>query len=352
MLGLKDDEHTRLAFASESHVCYRSGKAKPISVEHQRQFCLEKEHSSCPIFLNAGVQRVKPARQVVPVMQKPVNVSGPILAEVVGTDVGEDKTPRQDILAPLASNRFAHLWEFAGVTIFILILLAGWWLFNNRDLFFPNHTPVQASIVITPSPSPVVTNTEVFFPNSALVAELTANPILTGTPDASITPTPTSSPTSTNTSTHTPLPTSSPTAIICQAPYGWVTYSVRFGETLAYFANYFNINTDSLIEANCLEASSISAGQTIFLPWTPYPPTRTPTLTSTNTAIPPTLISTRTPTATLTMIPSNTATLTLIPSTATDLPTPTEIPFTPTDTEEPLPTLTHEFPPTRTPSNT
>ncbi len=357
MLGLKDDEHTRLAFASESHACYRSGKARAISVEHQRQFCLEKEHTSCPIFLNAGVQRVKPARQVPAVVQKPENTFEPILTEDAGSDIGENETPYKDILGHLADKRYAHLWEIAGVTIFILILVAGWWLFNNRDLFFPNHTPVQASIVTTTVPSPTVTVTEVFFPNSELVAELTANPIVTGTSGTLITPSLTASPTSTNTATHTPTPTFSATSIICQAPYGWVSHTVRFGETLAYFANYFNISTNSLMEANCLEDSFISTGQTLFLPWTPYPPSRTPTRTSTNTALPSNPVNTRTPTATLTAIPSNTPTFTVIPATTTDLPVPTEITPTPTNTEELLPTQTAtpfptlELPPTITPSD-
>lgn len=366
LLGLKDDEHTRLSFASESHACYRTGKAKAISVDHQRQFCLEKEHISCPIFLNAGVQGVKSAKKIPVRVQKPEGSLQPILAENSKLGIHEDEAPEKSFISSLASKRYASLWEVAGVIIFLMLVLVGWWLFNNRDLFFPNQTPVQASIVKTSSPSPTATNIEAFFPNSEMVAELTAHPLVTDESGAliSLLPTKSSTPTASATSTKTAIATPSATAsampLVCSPPYGWVNYTVRFGESLAYFANYFNVSVDTLLTANCLENSFITAGQNLFLPWTPFPPTRTPTRTSTNTSEPGNPLSTQTPTATWTRTstPSNTATFTSIPPTSTELPTATQIPPTATGTDQPDPTQTGtptpilELPLMNTPSNT
>lgn len=370
MLGLRDDEHTRLAFASESHACYRTGKPKNISVEHQRQFCLEKEHTSCPIFLNAGVKSRKPFtnHSALPIIPDITKVTDPPVSPVPLEDVTLDAgIPEKPYPMPLAARKYAHLWEISGVVIFLIFILVGWWLFNNRDLFFPNNTPVQASIVNTAVPSPTRTNTDVFFPDGALVAELTANPVVQSTKDQLLTPTPT--PTSTPSVTPTPSPTSStfpsltitPTPQICTAPNGWVLYTVRFGETLSYFANYFGYSIESLMTANCLESEIIVAGQQIYLPWTPYPPTRTPTRTRTSTATNASSASTstRTPTPTSTLSPTATFTYTVLPNTLTPTQTFTTIPPSPTFTDTPNPTSTFtntpsptfSFPPTATPGS-
>ncbi len=376
LLGLKDDEQSRLGFASESHACYRTGKAKPISNEHQRQYCLEKEHITCPIFLNAGQKQPRSISSFLPkpqhappvlAKQAPVTqipeapaLEPEIPALVLPLEQVEDYLP---VYEPKKSPRFAHIWEIVGVLIFGLIILAGWWLFNNRDLFFPNHTPVQASIVNTVQPSVTVTATEIFVPNSAHVLALTTTPIATDTagtptaPSVTVTASGTSTRTTTNTASPSPSTTFSrtpvPSATSCGLPNGWSIYTVVYGDTFIYLANYFNTTVNALLTANCLSSTMLFPGQQLFLPGTLVPRTRTPTpsRTPTRTNIPPTRTPTRTPTPTFTdsPTPSFTPSNTPIPPTNTPTDTPTNTSVPPTDTPTPLPTNTPTDEPTPTP---
>jgi len=378
-LGLKDDDQSRLAFASESHACYRSGKGKPISIAHQREFCLEKEHITCPIFINAGLVPPKSAPVIAPKFKE---TDQSIISENAHAE--EIREEPDEILEELPDSeqdiqpRFEHIWEIAGVAIFVIILLVGWWLFNNRDLFFPNHTPVQAFIAKTIEISPKVTSTEIFVPNAAHVLALTTTPIVTDTSGVVVTPslmvlpsvtvtvtvtrtrTFTVSPTPSTTTSRTPTPVQSSTT--CGLTNGWTTYTIVAGDTLFYFANLFNTTVDAIMQANCLTDTTIYPGQSIFLPGIPRSSTATftPTPTraqaqSTNTRTPTrtfTATFTHTPLPTLTTTPSNTPTPTNIPPTAT--PTPTNIPPTatptPTETFTPLPPTDTPFPSTSTPT--
>jgi len=384
LLGLKDDEQSRLAFASESHACYRTGKPKPISVEHQRQYCLEKEHITCPIFLNANQ---KPHRSISSFLTKPQSTPATTLQNeknVLTPETVAKESENSELVLPLEnvtdylpidepkkSSRFAHVWEFVGVLIFGLIIFAGWWLFNNRDLFFPNHTPVQAFIITTIHPTASATATEIFIPNSAHVLALTTTPIVTDTTITPLTPSPsvTASETSTLTSTITSTPSPSttfsrtpvPSATTCSLPNGWSIYTVVYGDTFIYLANYFNTTVDALLAANCLSSTMLFPGQQLFLPGIPVPATRTstPTRTPTRTAIPATRTPTRTPTPTHTFTatftftfsptPSFTPTNSPIPPTSTPTDTPTITSVPPTDTPTPLPTETPTEVPTPTP---
>lgn len=360
MLGLKDDEHTHLAYASSSHVCYRTRKPTNVSIEHQMQFCLEREHINCPIFLNGGVQPgkiQKPLKSVaVPVAIPAARIE--IEPETVAENALEAQNEENAFLPYLFSPRFARIWEITGVVIFLIVLLTAWWLFSNRDLFFPNHTPVQASIASTPKPTATATSTEIFLPDRALVAQLTSNPIVTDEAGSIITLT--STPSLTPSSTATPTISATMTATLtlaatelsCVAPYGWVLYTVRFGESLVYFANYFNVTIDYLMEANCTQSSILVAGQQLYLPWTPYPATKTPTRTATRTqsVSNPTATRTSTPTATFTSTQTSAPTYTSTPSPTTTSPMPTDTPF-PTPTEFPS-TPTVPAIPTQTPTET
>ncbi len=349
MLGLKDDEHTHLAYTSLSHVCYRTRSPSKVSLEHQKQYCMEKEHVNCPIFLNGGIQQgriQKPFKAGVAEVATKVEVAPEPVEEITGLPQDEEKPFRTILFSP----RLARVWEITGVMIFLMILLAAWWLFSNRDLFFPNHTPVQASIATTSIPTAIITNTEIFLPNKAMVAQLTTNPIVTDDAGLIIT--------LTNTPTNTPSPTTSPTytatptttvalettsSFICTTPNGWVVYSVRIGESFAYYANYFNTTIEYLLEANCMQSNILVAGQQIYLPWTPYAATNTPTRTATRTQV---IIH---PSATRTFTPSPTFT-----STHTTEPTfsatPTTIPPTSAATDTPFPAPTSTPVPTDSPT--
>lgn len=80
-----------------------------------------------------------------------------------------------------------------------------------------------------------------------------------------------------------PAPTQAPTQTIqatptvCRPPYGWVTYFVRPGDTLARLAAAVQMPPGSLLAANCLSSSYLYPGQTLALPYYPavYYPTAT-----------------------------------------------------------------------------
>jgi LysM repeat protein len=151
-----------------------------------------------------------------------------------------------------------------------------------------------------------------------------------------------------------------PTPTVCRTPYGWVTYTVRPGDTLAGLGAAVGMTAWSLQTANCLPSAYIYSGQSLYLPYYPqiYPTatwgptatymvfaTRTPTLVYTTPAPtntwPPTLTASPTPWVTPTVeTPTETVPL---PPTATETPVPP-----PTATEPPPPTATPLPPPTNT----
>ncbi|MBP6471554.1 MAG: LysM peptidoglycan-binding domain-containing protein [Chloroflexi bacterium] len=158
------------------------------------------------------------------------------------------------------------------------------------------------------------------------------------------------------------LPVRPPTAVPCGPPYWWVQVRVRPGDTLFQLALRHGTTVYAIMQANCLNSTSLAAGRLLFLPplaATPVRPfpTFTPTATATATASPTasataTAVFTATSTATASPTAVFTTTLTATPSaTATDTiplstPTPTSTPGqtppanTPTATATPLPANT------------
>jgi LysM repeat protein len=121
-----------------------------------------------------------------------------------------------------------------------------------------------------------------------------------------------------------------PSPAACGPPAGWVTYTVRPGDTLAALSRAYNVSVDQLRQANCLPASNlIVAGQRLYVPFTQVDPTAV--ILPTDTPLP-------TPSETLPLTP----TFTPLPPTVTPL-TPTVTPEAPTATLEP-PTATLELP--------
>lgn len=153
-----------------------------------------------------------------------------------------------------------------------------------------------------------------------------------------------------------PMATATTIIVPCGAPYGWVRYTVRAGDTLFSLARAYGVTVPKLQNANCLGSSTyIQAGKQIYVPniptRTPYP-SATPTASQTNapsstplpasqtatpTNLPPT--STATATASKTALPTGTATAT---ASKTAFPTATA---TATKTNTPVPSLTFTFTP-------
>ena len=221
LLGLKDDEHTNFSYASSFHLCYRTGKAKPIGIEHQKEFCLLKEHTRCPIFLygtmdpsaikKTTVDRKIPVANPLPVISESVKVPGKILSRTY--------------------------WDLLGVFLFAIIFFAGWWAYKNRDQIMRPDPPVQASVIQGTQEKPTPEPTEIFFANPELVRELTANPVpvdgenLTGNGG--------------NLFEETPSP--SPTSTICKLPDGWIVYITLAGDTLDQLALDSGLSVNQLL---------------------------------------------------------------------------------------------------------
>jgi len=133
-----------------------------------------------------------------------------------------------------------------------------------------------------------------------------------------------------------PLPTS--TFIPCGAPLSWGYYTVIPGDTLYRISLLYRVTVQELMQANCLNTTSIKVGQSLRVPHV-----------ATSTSVP-----TNIPLPTLTEVPSLTPSL---PAPTTEVPPPTEIPPTDTATtipatDIPLPTELPVETATSIPSNT
>jgi LysM repeat protein len=131
-------------------------------------------------------------------------------------------------------------------------------------------------------------------------------------------------------------PATSAPSVSCGPPAGWVTLTIKSGDTLFSLAQAYGVTVGQLQIANCLGSSTIIvAGKSLFVPnvsvtntpLTSPTPTRTKTPTPSNT---PT--TTNTPTLTPTFTPSPSYTPSLTPS---ETPIPSD---TSTPTETPTPT--------------
>jgi LysM repeat protein len=139
-----------------------------------------------------------------------------------------------------------------------------------------------------------------------------------------------------------------PTPPPCGPPPGWVQYVVQPGDTLNSLAARTNTTVHAIAQASCLTRNVIHAGQVVWLPFLPPPPTPTLPPSATYTPYP-------TPTSTLVPTPSNTPpatfTATSQPPTATYPPPPTHTATPrPTDTVVPTPRLTNTPVPFLTPT--
>ena len=137
----------------------------------------------------------------------------------------------------------------------------------------PSDTPTTTLEPPTPVPPPTSTDTPV-----ALPPTFTATPVVIVVTSTPLPPTPTPPPAS-------GCPTTPP---------NWVEYVVQTGDTLNSLAGRTNVSVFDLQQANCLTSFTIQAGQRLYLPFTPPPPTLTPTRPAANTPGP---TPTRTPTA-------------------------------------------------------
>jgi LysM repeat protein len=123
-------------------------------------------------------------------------------------------------------------------------------------------------------PAPTITSTwtsdswtATFLVATATAGEATVTQIATNT----------ETPTDTPTNTQTPTNTNPPTATLCVKRVDWPVYWVKRGDWLSSIAAATGSTVRELKEANCLVSDVIIAGQTLYVPRLPLPPTPTDT---------------------------------------------------------------------------
>jgi hypothetical protein len=152
-------------------------------------------------------------------------------------------------------------------------------------------------------------------------------------------------------------------SVQCGRPAGWITYIVRYGDTLYSIAQRYYTTVALLQNANCLSSTVIRAGKILYVPNvatrtpyptpTPLPTTLVPTTLAPSTPAPTTLVPTIPPPTTqipTTLAPTTPPATTVAPTTA--IPTTVE-PTTPPP-DDPLPTAvmpTAPTPPTPVPTD-
>ena len=325
-LGLLKDPATYFSYPTPVNLCFKVYPAGSVDLKHQGKVCLTGGYSACPIYY-----------KLTPLDALPEGLRGE----------HSDKTADRKAL------RWAPAFLAIAVSIFALWFALGRFF---RSGFSPDPQPTTSLAAVesiapaytptmTASPLPEPSSPALRGPDIMLLPIIQAQPALEATPTqaASVsitgpTVTPESSllPTATETiavtPTHTSAPsTEQPTASPgpCTPPNGWVSYTIRPGDTLSKIASSFQTTVAELIRANCLSsASTIYAGQRIYVPY--VPPTGVPTKTPT-----PKPTSTPLPTATSTLSPADTPTFS---PTLTETPTDTPVPATPTSAPTEAPT--------------
>ncbi|MFT5195890.1 MAG: hypothetical protein ACI9EW_002790 [Cellvibrionaceae bacterium] len=225
-------------------------------------------------------------------------------------------------------KKFKSYSQFLGAIIFALVFIVA-----CQPTPEPANTPVatlnaSTETSVTPAgSSDAPTNT---VPSSTLSSEDTLTPgnlDVTGSAveedgeDENIVPPPAAD-------------TPTATAASCQPPAGWVIYIVRPSDTFFALGLATNQTVEELLEANCTRDVSLLAGQELYLPFIPTPPSAPATDTRIPTILPDASPDTETPTL---------AASATLPPPATDTSTSTAIP-TPPPTDTPGVTLTATIP--------
>ncbi len=286
-LGLLQDSQTALSFPSGSNLCYHAKPLASPSMEYQRLVCLKaRQHTLCPVFTRSEL--------------------APLPPEVIGSSANI-------LLFGTPIRKRLLLLILLGVVVLILGGFGLWWLLNNPASRNPALPGSAGSPTPTTSAIPLATE-----PFSVTVIPITPNVDISLTP---YTDTPLASANATGTGQAlltptlpglTPLPIH--TQVACGAPYTWVAYIVRSGDTLSSLSLRYRVTVAELQRANCLGGSSIlHTGELLYVPHTvPLVPTPTqpivllPTFTPTDTQvyIPPTDTATQPPVDTATEIPT------------------------------------------------
>ncbi|GEM_PF-1732281 len=192
-------------------------------------------------------------------------------------DVPSGVAPRRMIRFPIQ--------QIAAVFVILVVGFAVFAILREDDEDFLNPPP---EILITATPTATITST----PSPTMTATQTMTPSITPSPTPTELSTETPQPTATEEPTETLLPTVTESSVQrpaavpvtltstpegCVLPEGWITYQVKSGDTISGIAVRSGATLDDIFAANCLERGDfIIAGQTFFVPNEPIPATTVP----------------------------------------------------------------------------
>jgi hypothetical protein len=149
-LGLEEDRSSHFSYPEDAHRCFASGRAVPIELEHQEEFCLGANHPACPDF--EVPETISPstvsADRALESLQHEERAEG--AAETTEEEYWEGGPEKG--LSPL---RIA-LWAVAGVMAILTLVYYG------SSVFLVSPTPeLPVATFQTPTPtataSPVIT---------------------------------------------------------------------------------------------------------------------------------------------------------------------------------------------------
>ena len=231
-LGRRDDQDTLFNFPSPGNFCHHSHPISPPSEDHQHQHCLSSLHRECPVYRAPAGERLPPSIQI--------------------AGWGDPNPISTGFLKQFS------LWQISLFIVIGMIILTG--------AIFLAITANAGSFLSSPleglSTSTLIP-TRTFPPSIPTPAPPTETALIpTGN-----SPQPSSSPSET------------PTTEVCGPPPGWVTHTVRSGDTLFTISTATDTPVAQLQQANCLgDSTQIITGQKLHVPKLPEFPTTTPTI--------------------------------------------------------------------------
>ena len=242
-VGLTDDADSHATYATDAHRCYRLPTPTRIALGHQETYCLEPNHTACPVFRGEGVQRTQPAAAA------PTAPKGRERATAGRTQPLAGGTPRALNPRPRAggvSMPVATIGLFAMAVVVILIAIL-----------------VQQAVGGSGGSSNKISEADVVATNAALKGQATR-------PASQLTPGATGSP-----GVGTPNPgqtpgTGTPSATQTGTPGATgKTYTVQSGDTCEGIASASNVTLQQLLDANKMsegDCNGLEIGQVLKLP--------------------------------------------------------------------------------------
>ena len=207
-----------------------------------------------------------------------------------------------------------------GLSIFIMVvvtIVASFLMMQNQKIITDNNSGGNKSTPVAPLVTTTITIT-------AIATQQTTETL----PMATLTPMP----------DEATVESVKSTVIVCATPpSSWISYQIQKGDTLSELAQRTKTTVEEIKVVNCIVSSNIFMKQTISLPFYPATSTAIPVITIIPTSTMLTLTSTppitptvqiATPTEIATSMPTITITNTLLPPPTVMITVPSPTPFT------------------------